>query len=219
MALAVPRLHLAAAVGDDIKIHQYITAGDHVNAREVDGETALSWAVSNGHTKCVELLLAAGADPNIRDKSQAFPLYTAAKDGHVAIAKALIKANADLNAIINRPNGGGTALLVAAFKGKQAMVKVLLHAGCDTSKITSGGHYPLSVASMEGHTDVVTMLIDAGADVNALGDNGVTALIAGVDTKGSCDVVKILLGRGADVNKNLKPRWDDCFAHGRASGI
>lgn len=57
-----PRLHRAAAHGGVAQLKQYLTAGDAVNARDVDGRTALLWAVVGDQIDSAKLLLAAGAN-------------------------------------------------------------------------------------------------------------------------------------------------------------
>ena len=61
------------------------------------GDTALIWAANKGHTKIVEMLLAANADPNIQSDSGSTALTAAAEQGFLKICELLISANADPN--------------------------------------------------------------------------------------------------------------------------
>lgn len=55
--------------------------------RDFDGDrTAMHWACARGHTRCVDLLLAAGADPELTDKSGRTAAGVALQFGHDALA-------------------------------------------------------------------------------------------------------------------------------------
>jgi len=82
--------------------------GAAVNARDVDGETALMNAVQlcmDG--KIVGLLLAAGASVNVRSHDGESPLTVAAFYGNELAVRKLVAAGADLNA---KTDEGETAL-------------------------------------------------------------------------------------------------------------
>lgn len=204
-------------VVEEVRIQQYLKAGDVVNARDADGRTALLWAVYGGHLNICLLLLAAGADASIHDNRQVLPFHMAAQDGKLAIVTAFIRAHVNIDAVIDSPDGG-TALAMASFTGDQAMVTLLLDAGCNTSITSTGGHHPLRIAARKGHTEVVRLLIDAGADVNAICPDGITALTAGVAAR-SCGVIRKLLEGGANINQPGPRRRTALHAHSCARGI
>jgi ankyrin repeat protein len=54
----------AAKNGQTGKVLALIKAGADVNAKDIDGKTALMWAVANGHIETANLLRAAGAKDN-----------------------------------------------------------------------------------------------------------------------------------------------------------
>lgn len=64
---------------------------DHViNARDVNGMTALHMSTRAGHTKCVELLIQRDSDINIMDGEQHIPLFYACANGHPEIVALLL---------------------------------------------------------------------------------------------------------------------------------
>jgi len=51
----------AAESGNIEAVKQHIAAGTDVNAKDMNGETSLTWAAYSGHKEIAELLLANGA--------------------------------------------------------------------------------------------------------------------------------------------------------------
>ncbi len=137
-----------------------------VNAQQIDGTTALHWAVQANDLQLADMLLRAGAKPAAANKAGATPLLLAAQNGNAAMIERLLAAGADANAPLTKT--GDTALMMAARTGKTDAVKVLLdHQAQVNAKETWGGTTALMWAVSERHPDVAKMLVEHGADVNA----------------------------------------------------
>ena len=90
------------------------------------------------------------------------PLHVAAKHGHLAVCKLLLEAGADAAAV---SRGGYTALFDAAWAGRDAVVQLLLQAGCPIEGANRSS--ALLIAVNKGHASVVSALVRGGADVLA----------------------------------------------------
>jgi|TARA_B110000305_G_scaffold155452_1_gene172146 hypothetical protein len=86
-------------------------------------------------------------------------------------------------------------LHIAAKRGHEAVVKVLIDAGADVN-IRSHGGTPLFLAALFGCTQVVHQLIKAGANVHLSDRNGLTPL-AMAKNNGHCGCEKALIEAGA----------------------
>jgi uncharacterized protein len=156
----------AAMQGDPPAVGALIAKKADVNAPQVDGTTALHWAVRANDLEMTELLLGAGAKPSAANQSGATPMLLAAMNGNAAILERLIRAGADPNAPVS--DTGDTALMIAARTGKADAVKVLLGHGANVNaKETWGGTTALMWSVAELHAEVTKLLVDRGADVNA----------------------------------------------------
>jgi ankyrin repeat protein len=137
-----------------------------VNAPQVDGTTALHWAVRADDLETADLLLRAGARVSAANREGATALQLAALNGNATMIERLLKAGADPNAPLS--SSGDTALMMASRTGKPNAVKVLLDNGARVdARETWGETTALMWAVAEGNREVVRMLIDRGADVNA----------------------------------------------------
>jgi ankyrin repeat protein len=155
-----------AAKRDDAKaVQTLIRAKADVNQPEVDGTTALHWAVRNGDERMVAALVAAGARVNVANRPGLTPIALAAESGSAAIVEMLLKAGADANAASKE---GETVLMTAARAGDAAVVRALLARGATPNVQESWREQTaLMWAASEGHAAVVDLLVGAGADVNA----------------------------------------------------
>jgi ankyrin repeat protein len=137
-----------------------------VNAPQIDGTTALHWAVRADDLESADLLLKAGAKVSAVTRDGATPMQLAALNGNGTMIDRLVKAGADVNAPLS--SFGDTALMLASRTGKPDAVKVLLDNGARVdAKETWGDTTALMWAVSEGNHAVVRMLIDKSADVNA----------------------------------------------------
>ena len=172
-----------------------------INARQVDGMTALHWAAYHDDAELVARLVGAGADVHVSNRYGVTPLSLAAENANVAMVERLLEAGADSNTTLP---GGETVLMTAARTGRVGAVRALLAAGADMeAREPARGQTPLMWAVAEGHVDVVETLIELGADFRKPLDSGFTPFLFAV-REGHLAVVRTLLNAGVDVNRAVE---------------
>ena len=175
--------------------------GAPIDARNVDGGTALYAATQSEKHSTVALLLAKGADPNLPGRKGVTPLIAAAFKGNDRIFETLLAHGADANAI---DETGKSAMVYAAARGFDEIVKRLLDAGVPaqqrygndlTALMWAAGHDEGVGATAIGR--VIDLLLARGAKLDDADNRGRTALMIAASL-GDAAVVDILLQRGAD---------------------
>src|SRR5262249_38723679 len=127
--------------------------------------------------------------------------------GDIDSVRALIDAGADINA---KPamdsmgfawGGGRTPLMWAAFRGDEAVAKLLLSRGAKVDEFTVGGS-ALAQAAWGGHANTAGVLLEAGAQVGHrdLVANYTPLHWAASSERSSPALVEVLLAHGADPN-------------------
>ena len=167
IALGAGRSDVADAVmkGDKASLRTLLQQRADVNAAQIDGATALHWAVHRDDTEAVDLLLAAGADVKPANREGITPLYLASLYGNAAVVDRLLKAGADATQLA--PNGE-TMLMLAARNGNPASIKLLIAAGADVNaKEKIRGTTALMWAAEQSHPAAVKALLEGGADFKA----------------------------------------------------
>jgi ankyrin repeat protein len=102
-----------------------------VNARDLNGDTALTLAIARSDGTWTFFLLGRGADPNQPGVNDDTPLIVAARVGYLEAAEQLLlrKAKVDL------PNRKGeTALIAAVQQRRRDVVRLLLEYGANPDK-------------------------------------------------------------------------------------
>ena len=217
----------AAQRGDREGVRAAIAKHADINAPQVDGSTALHWAVDRDDLEMVDALIRAGATVTARTREGVLPLQLAAINGSAAMVDRLLKAGADVNVALTP--AGDTAVMMAARTGAAGAIRVLMEAGANVNaKETWGGTTALMWAVSENHPDAARLLIGGGADVNARsnyvaaangrGFEGRTPVASRNDPKveefasgwltplmlaareGHVELARILVDAGADVN-------------------
>jgi ankyrin repeat protein len=172
---------------------------DHadVNAAQVDGMTALHWAVYHDQLETARQLLRAGASAKAANRYGVTPITLAATNGNADLIKALIDAGADPNTTLH---GGETVLMTASRTGRPQAIQTLLDAGAKIDAADRKGQTALMWAAAEGHAAAVQTLIKAGADIHARLKSGFTPMLFAA-REGRIDVVHALLNAGVDPNE------------------
>jgi ankyrin repeat protein len=195
-----PTLADAAEQRNAALVRTLLAGRADVNTAQVDGMTALHWAVYHDDTEMAGLLVRSGANVNATNVYGVPPVSLASMNGNAAVVKALLDAGANANA--SQP-GGETVLMTAARAGSVDSVKALLARGANPNAKERRDQTALMWAAAEGHAAVVQALIDGGADVRASLKSGFTPLFFAV-REGHIEVARTLLKAGANVNEALQ---------------
>ena len=163
-------------------------------------QTALIWAVAEGHAEVVAELIKAGADSQATLSSGFTPLLFAVRNGHTEVVKTLVKEGADVNKRIEphpdwrhggygaRLRPGATALHVAVENGRFELGAYLLDSGVDPNAADPIGYTALHAIT--------------GARKVALGDADPPPEPTGNMT--SLEFVRKLASYGANLNARMK---------------
>jgi uncharacterized protein len=151
--------------GDKTALRALLAKKADVNLPQVDGATALHWAVYRHDLEAADLLIAAGANVKAVNRAGTSPLAMASLYGQAPMIERLLKAGADPN---ERGPNGETPVMHAARNGNPAAIGALVRAGADVNRSENlRGTTALMWAAEQKHPDAVKALLDAGADFSA----------------------------------------------------
>ena len=190
----------AAEHANRVLVRTLLQGGADVNARQVDGMTALHWAVYHDDAETAALLVRAGANVTVENRYGVSPLSVAATNGNADVVTLLLDAGANANTALR---GGETVLMTAARTGSLGAVRALLAHGADPNARERSDQTALMWAAAEGHAAVVHTLVEVGADIHATLKSGFTPMFFAV-REGHIDVVHTLLEAGNDVDETLQ---------------
>lgn len=158
-----------------------------VHAPNRHGQTPLLFASVNRHEGVVRLLLERGAGVNVQDYLGSTPLYSACASDRFPAAVLLLAHGADPGLA---DKWGWTPLVVAAFRGRTEIVRVLLNdprGAATINCVTLGRKTALWWACHGGRTEVAQVLLEHGADPSIASRDGRTPLeVATVEGNQGC---------------------------------
>ncbi|KAG2895863.1 hypothetical protein PC119_g15408, partial [Phytophthora cactorum] len=215
----------SAASGDLNRVKRLLAKhGVNINCTEVEGWTALMFAVTKVHGEMTRFLLSRGAAVNAANNCGQTALMLAAENGTMAILQILLE-NHSID--VNLTNQRGTALMVAAQKGDIPVLNCLLEAGADINASATrenrrkafGGcrsftHWRSSVhlepledsvntavllALEYGHLEALKFLKVNGADITKSKGN-VSWLVIAAAASGRIETLQGLIKMGANIN-------------------
>jgi ankyrin repeat protein len=168
--LATP-LHLCCQFGLEATARALLEHGAHVNAKDVEGKTALHVAIENGHHALIDLLLfsasSSGLDLSVRDKMGLSPFAAAMSFKNNKAAQAILAIEPQAAELLD--HRGRNFLHTAVTKNDLESVLFLISIRVNVNSRTqdSGQMTPLLLAVQVGNEMIVRNLILAGASVNA----------------------------------------------------
>lgn len=201
-------LHLLAYLGLGELVGEIAEA--EIDAEASNGQTPLWIAAAQGHEAVARLLIDHGArvDHSIRDDVGLGPLLSVrhrAQEGDV-IMRLLAGQWTELPAAVRRGRDavmscqGPTPLFVAASKGYERVVKLLIKNGASIDKTGFNKPTPLLEAAGQGYTAIVKLLIENGASINKSDWHDQIPLLY-TARKGYTATVKLLIEYGASIEK------------------
>ena len=117
-----------------------------------------------GYLEGVVAALAQGGQVSVRNPQGFTPLLAAAQFGHTDICGLLLTHGSDVNEVQLKTKG--TALHLAAVRGHEDVVEVLLSWRAIVDPQSHIGSTPLNDACQEGHLACVLALLKAGASLS-----------------------------------------------------
>ena len=152
----------AAMRSDLASVRTLIQQKADVNAPQIDGATALHWAVHRDNVEIADALIKAGANVKLANRTGATPLGMAALYGNPKMIDLILKAGADAK---ERGPNGETTLMFASRNGNPAAIKMLVAAGAEiNAREPVRGTTALMWAVEQRHPEAVKALLAAGAD-------------------------------------------------------
>jgi ankyrin repeat protein len=145
-------------------VNKFIKAGCQVDAQNTEGDTALHIAVRLGEIKILDRVLKTGTDADPINRSGYTPLMDAIIYGQTEAACMLIEAGCDLNK--QEPKGGNTVLHMAAIRGNDVMVKILMEAGCRQDIFNNDGESAAYYPVYRNEVDMVKILAKCNYDLD-----------------------------------------------------
>ena len=230
---------------------ELLDKGLPIHSKNREQATPLLNAAAWGLESMVVVLASRKARLTFRDRDFRTPLMLAANNGHIGVVRLLIERQNDLTwaedflyaAFIGEESAvrtfleagvmvdttdtdwyGKTALMSAAGRGHENIVRLLLDEGADTeAKDKHRGGTAIMWAALprprlneESELRTIRLLLDRGANLRAVDRYGSSALHYAVESN-NLGIVNLLLREGADrlaLNSGVKSPLDLAFMYG-----
>lgn len=181
-------LHLAALRDESRLAKMLLEAGASTEGKDERGDTALSYAVSQGSENTAKVLLEAGATVDSNAVERAF------NSDHPSIFKILLEYSKDLPADIME-----STLFRAVQKNLHTVVAALIDRGTDINAHNKLHYTPLLLACEMGKAESAEVIMEKGANLGIRTPAADTALHLAVQA-GAAPIAGLLLGKGMDTN-------------------
>jgi ankyrin repeat protein len=205
-----------------------IEKGADIDAQDANGDAVINWAAYMGEYTFTKLLLDKGAKTNQKSIHSDNVMGVALKEWKDSIVDLLIDYKKGIHKVephrkpliaavkkndfafvkkhLNQQNctmrdeAGNTLLIIAATKGYDNIVRLLLLNQADINAINPVGHTALNKAIYFKKNKIAKYLIEHGADVNKTDTRFILTPLIAAARSNNVELGKIILAKGADVN-------------------
>lgn len=194
-------LMTAARTGKTAVVVLLARHGADVNAVEKwRGQTALMWAIAEGHHDVVQALLTTGADTKAKTAKGFTPFLFAVRRGDIAIVQTMLAAGADAN---ESGGDGTTALGIAIVNAHYELAALLLDRGANPNTDMPGGT-ALHAATRTRNYEYGTVVRPAAVQTGTLDDLGLIKRLLAKGANPNARIVKPLPRQGGFDNNYLR---------------
>ncbi len=197
-------LHSLARSGQTEAARLLIDKGADIDIKDPVKLTPLNMAAESGLEAMVKLLIEKGANIENKHAYGRTPLVGAARErGNINVIRMLLDAGADVN---SSDNWGATALDLAAWRGFEEVVNLLLERGALLPDAPIKIRELLQNAAEKRLTGLFSRIAEKGADLTFPIEDGGTLLNAAA-SGGAVPILETLLAKGLDINRQDGNGW------------
>ena len=214
---------ILAARSGNARLAQGLANPAALDTADKAGRTALSWAVRNGQTAVIELLLEKGASPVSAQSPGAGAADLAARQCQAELSMRLAHSGSEdeffnqaklltsfcpgatwftgkiAEAAMASPEKGAVIVALAIERSNRDLVDALLALGVDPDLPLPDGNRPLTLAAAQKDATLFASLLGAGGNPEETDADGNTPLIIAA-ARGVLPVVKQLIANAGDIN-------------------
>ncbi|XP_058631918.1 ankyrin repeat and death domain-containing protein 1B isoform X2 [Onychostoma macrolepis] len=200
MLLEVEKDFIEAAKRNDVEGMKLLGRGVNVNAKNVNGRTALHYAVAFRNVEVVDVLLRRRAKLDFQDKEGLNMMHCAAMNNHTDIV-AYIVDDLQMGELDKEDQYGNRPFALAAVHGCVSMLQMLMEEPYNMATMEENkvGDTPLHLAAKNGQCEALQLLLDNFSIRNEVNQAGQTALYLAADGAHE-DCVQTLLEAQCDPN-------------------
>jgi len=193
-----------------LRLKGQLSSQTDVNATDLEGNTPLHYAATEGHADVIDVLLKHGAMIDQVSEEGYTPLHEAAQHANKGVVEKLLEKGADIN---QRTSGadGKSALYFASAIGATPIVKILLDHGAKFGLAANDNYQrtPVHHAALENEAEVLKELLsrltkeEKLAALESRDGIGRSALHL-ASMRGNKEAISELLDQGADISARLE---------------
>ena len=190
-------LHWAAKMGQSSICQRLLDKRVPLDAKDLDDQTALDWAIKGDDERTINILLKGGKNFTRQETANLQSLHFSARTGDIGMIKEFHKQGSSLEARDDK----GQTVLFHAVKGKQhAVIEWLTGTGrANVQAVDKQGLTALHVAAQVCDVKSAEILLEHNADVNALSSYNLTPLHCIPHSEGARLLI-LLHEKGANIN-------------------
>lgn len=184
----------------DFNVIYFLASNDKdINRTNINGYTALHWAVLKEDPRYTDILIRCGADINAKSNNGESPLALAAeRTPNPWVSELLLRSGANVNDIDGLSLN---ILLRSAYNPNGDMIKYFIDKGADKSiKDRDGRNLLLVAIRANADLDTIKYILSLGFSVNDKDNFGIPAIAYAANINMHVDVIKYLESLGADIN-------------------